>query len=187
MPFSRALGWSERKQDRPGFELIPPIPFSMTITVSLKESWRYHHHHHHHRVVPSARLSMTLSRHPSLSSIASVRSSRLHPVSAQNWCMSVLAGRPDFARPCEGVHRSTSLMSSSLRLQQCPTCLVHLTGIVFVMGGRWPYSCCFVGCCLKIILMIGWSHIFNNIQKATTKKSKQNPTTNKQKYCKKNK
>ena len=36
-------------------------------------------------------------------------------------------------------------MSSSLILQQCPACLVRLTWIVFVMGGRWPYSWCFVG------------------------------------------
>ena len=59
---------------------------------------------------------------------------------------AVLAGRPAFAHPCEGVHRSTSLMSSSLLLQQCPACL---TLIVFVMDGRWPYSCCFVGCYLQ--------------------------------------
>ena len=45
------------------------------------------------------------------------------------------------------VHWSTSLMSSSLLLQQCPACLVRILWIVFVMGGRWPYSCCFVGCC----------------------------------------
>ena len=44
-----------------------------------------------------------------------------------------------------GVHWSTSLMSSSLFLQQCPACLVHLTWIVFVMGGRWPYSWCLWG------------------------------------------
>ena len=50
----------------------------------------------------------------------------------------VLAGRPAFARPCEGVHWSTSLMSSSLLLQQCPTCLVRLTWIIFVIGGKWP-------------------------------------------------
>ena len=54
-----------------------------------------------------------------------------------------------FARPCEGVHRSSSLMSLSLLLQQCPTCLVRLTWVVFVTGGGWPYSCCFVGCCLQ--------------------------------------
>ena len=61
--------------------------------------------------------------------------------------MYVRAGRPAFARPYVGVHRSTSLMSSSLLLQQCPAGLVRLTGIVFVMGGKWPYSWCFVGCC----------------------------------------
>ena len=31
--------------------------------------------------------------------------------------MYVRAGRPAFARPCVGVHKSTSLMSSSLLLQ----------------------------------------------------------------------
>ena len=46
-----------------------------------------------------------------------------------------------------GVHWSTSLMSSSLLLQQCPVCLLRLTWIVYVMGGRWPYSWCLVGCC----------------------------------------
>ena len=41
--------------------------------------------------------------------------------------MYVRAGRPVFAWPYVGVHRSTSLMSSSLLLQQCPACLVCLT------------------------------------------------------------
>ena len=50
--------------------------------------------------------------------------------------MYVRDGHPAFARPCEGVHRSTSLMSSSLILQQCPACLVRLTLIIFVMGGK---------------------------------------------------
>ena len=54
-------------------------------------------------------------------------------------------GHLAFARSCEGVDRSMSLMSSSLLLQQCPACLVYLTWIVFVMGDRWPYSWCFVG------------------------------------------
>ena len=61
----------------------------------------------------------------------------------------VLAGCPSFVRPCEGVHRSTSLMSSSRLLQQSPACLVCLILIVFVIGDWWPYSCCFVGCCLQ--------------------------------------
>ena len=87
------------------------------------------------------------SRHFSLSFIASGRSSGLHPVSSHSCCMYFRAGHPAFARPYVGVHRSTSLMSSSLLLQQCAVCLVRLTWIVFVMGGRWPYSWCFVGCC----------------------------------------
>ena len=103
------------------------------------------HHHHHHHVVPPARISLALSRHFFLSFIASGRSSGLHPVSSQSCCMYVQAGRPAFARPYVEVRRSTSLMSSSLLLQQCPTCLVCLTWILFVMGGRWPYSWCFVG------------------------------------------
>ena len=37
-------------------------------------------------------------------------------------------------------------MSSFLLFQQCPACLVRQTLIVFVMGGWWLYSCCFVGC-----------------------------------------
>ena len=56
--------------------------------------------------------------------------------------MYVRAGRPAFARPCVGVHKSTSLMSSCLLLQQYPACLVRLTWIVFVIGGRWLYSWC---------------------------------------------
>ena len=105
---------------------------------------KYIHHHHHH-VVPLARISLTLSRHFSLSFIASGRSSGLHPVSSHSCCMYVRAGRPAFARPYVEDHRSTSLMSSSLLLQQCPACLVRLTWIFFVIGGRWPYSWCLVG------------------------------------------
>ena len=59
------------------------------------------------------------------------------------------AGRPAFARPCERVHRRTSLMSLSLLFQLCPACLVHLTLIFFMMRGKWLYNCCFVGCCLQ--------------------------------------
>ena len=51
----------------------------------LKQFWFTHHHHHHH-VAPLARISKTLSRYPSLSIIASGRSSRLHSVSAQSCC-----------------------------------------------------------------------------------------------------
>ena len=111
----------------------------------------YHHHHHH--VLTPALISLTLSRHFSLSFIASGRSPGLHSLSPHSYCMYVLAGRPAFARPYVGVHGSISLMSSSLLLQQCPACLVRLTRIVFVMGGRWPYSWWFVGCYITGIVV----------------------------------
>ena len=94
------------------------------------------HHHHHHHIVLAARISLTLSRHSSLSFIALGRSSGQQPVSSHSCWMYVRAGRPAFARPCVGIHKSTSLMSSSLLLQQCPACLVRLTWIDFVIGGR---------------------------------------------------
>ena len=74
--------------------------------------WRTHHYH----VVALSRISLTLSRHSSLSFITSGRSSGLHLVFSQNCCMYVRTGRPAFARPYVGIHRSTSLMSSSLLL-----------------------------------------------------------------------
>ena len=114
----------------------------------------HHHHYHHHHAVPPARISLTLSCHFFLSFIASVRSLGLYPVSSQSCCMYVRAGRPANARPYVGVHRSTSLMRSFLLLQQYPACLVCLICIVFVVGGRWPYSWCFVGCCFQ--------EVFNN-------------------------
>ena len=152
---------------RPGIEPRSPGPLANTLTAgpmsrilsSATDSgqiglvlWHINHCrlfkaksifiHHHHHVMPLAWISLTLSRHFSLSFIASGRSSGIHPVSSHSCCMYVLAGRPYV-----GVHRSTSLMSSSLLHRQFPACLVRLTWIVFVMGGRWPYSWCLVGCC----------------------------------------
>ena len=95
-----------------------------------------------------------LSLPVSLLFIASCRSSGLHPVSSHSCCMYVRAGRPAFDWPYAGVHRSTSLTSSSLLLQQCPACLVRLAWIVFVIGGRWPYSWCLVGCCCQDLFNI---------------------------------
>ena len=80
----------------------------------------------------------TLPYHPSL-----------HPVSVQSCCREISVNHPTLAHPCEGVHWSISLMSSPLLLLQCPACLVHWTWMVFKMGGRCPYTCCFVGCCLQ--------------------------------------
>ena len=96
---------------------------------------------HHHHIVLAARISLTLFRHSSLSFIALGRSSGQQPVSSHSCWMYVRAGRPAFARPCVGIHKSTSLMSSSLLLQQCPACLVRLTWIVFVIGATSNIPC----------------------------------------------
>ena len=88
-----------------------PVKSGLSSTV-----WITHHHHHHHHVVLSAWIFLSLSHHPSQSFIALGRSSGLHPVSAQSCCIYVQTGRPAFARPCEGVHSSTSLTSLSLLL-----------------------------------------------------------------------
>ena len=117
----------------------------------LKTGWNHHHHHH---VVPPAQISLTISRHFLLSFITSGRSSGLPPVSSHSCCMYVWTGHPAFAWPYVGVHRSTSLTSSSLLFQQCPACLARLTCIVFVMGGKWPYSWCLVGCCRQDLFNI---------------------------------
>ena len=112
---------------------------------------------YHHHIVPLVRISLTLSRNFSLSFIASGRSSGLYPVSSHSCCMYVRAGCPALAWPYAGVHRSTSLMSSSLLLQQCPASLVRLTCIVFVTGSKWPYNWCLVGCCRQDLFNIARS------------------------------
>ena len=130
-------------------------------TFSFLLRYLLHHdevgYHHHHYIVLAARISLTLSRHSSLSFIALGRSSGQHLVFSHSCWMYVRAGRPAFARPCVGIHKSTSLMSSSLPLQQCPACLARLTRIVFVIGGRWPYSWCLVGCCCQDLFRIARS------------------------------
>ena len=60
--------------------------------------------------MPLAQISLTLPRHFSLSFIASGWSSGIHPISSNSCWMYVRAGRPAFARPSVGVHRSTSLV-----------------------------------------------------------------------------
>ena len=133
------------------------IPLEGRRALPLKCCVYNNNHHHHHHIALVARISLTLSRHSSLSFIALGRSSGQHPVSSHSCWMYVRAGRPAFARPCVGIHKSTSLMSSSLLLQQCPACLVRLTWIVFVIGGRWPYSWCLVGCCCQDLFRIARS------------------------------
>ena len=95
------------------------LVYSIAPAVWATKTSQYHHHHHGMLLAPSC--------HSSLLSIALGRSSRLHPVSVQSCCRQVLTGCPTLAHLYEGVHRSTSLMSLSLLLQQCSAwCLVYL-------------------------------------------------------------
>ena len=58
------------------------------------------------------------------------------------------AGRPAFEWPYVGVHRSASFMSSSLLLQQCPACLVHLTIYIYMSMDDNIHVC--VGACVCV-------------------------------------
>ena len=97
------------------------------------------HHHHHHHVTPSARISLTLFHHPCHGPLllAGLKSYilYLHRAAVCRFKLVVLPWS------CVGIHKSTSLISSSLLLQQCPACRVRLILIDFVMVCRWPYSC----------------------------------------------
>ena len=104
-----------------------------------KSCLKDHHHHYPHHVAPTARISLTLSRtllyRPSL------------PVGLQGnirigtellyvgYCLSSCLCSSMWRGPQEYV--TYEFVSTS------PACLVRLTWIVFVMGGRWPISCCF--------------------------------------------
>ena len=57
----------------------------------------------------------------------------------------------------KGPMRKTSIMSSSLLLQQCSACLVRLIWIVLEMRDKWSYSCCLVGCCFQDLFSTGRS------------------------------
>ena len=144
--------WYAVKQTKPPNSL-PSQEFPRDTSRQLFQNNYCKQIHHHHDVRP-ARTSLTLSLHVSLSFIAFGRSSGLHPVSSHSCCMNVRAGRPAFDWPYAGVHRSTSLTISSLLLQQCPAWLVRLACIVFVIGGRWPYSWRRVGCCCQDLFNI---------------------------------
>ena len=115
--------------------------------------------HHHHHVMPLAQIYIPDPLSPLLPIIHRLwqvfrATSRILTPRILTPRIYVRAGRPAFTLPYVGVHRSTSLMSSSLLLQQCPACLFRLTWIVFVMGGRWLHSWCLVGCCRQDLFNI---------------------------------
>ena len=105
--------------------------------------------HHHHNVVLIARISLTLA----------IRLYHAFFPAGLSGCVLnyVLAGHPTLARQHDRVHWRTLLMSWFLLLQQCPACLVRLIWMVFEMDGRWPYRCCFVGCCFQDLFNIARS------------------------------
>ena len=96
---------------------------------------------HHPHFAPLTRISLTLSCNLSLLFIAPRRSiscigtELLYIGSSWPSCFCSFT--------CRGLQEYTGY-------EFVPTstaCLVRLTLIVFVMDGRSPYSCCFVGCC----------------------------------------
>ena len=87
----------------------------------------------------TARSSLTLFHPPpSLSTIATDRFSRLHPVFLHIWCMLLFAGRPTQVFLNVGVHKKTTLMSSSLLLQQWSASLFVVLGefVRWEVGGH---------------------------------------------------
>ena len=88
-----------------------------------------HHHHHHVALSPRISLATLLSRPLLPAGLQDYILYRCRAVVCSSWSSCL-------ACSCEGVHRSMSLMSSPLLLQQCPAFLVRLILIVFVMGGK---------------------------------------------------
>ena len=84
---------------------------------------------HHHQVV------LTLYRHLSQSSIAPSRSSRLHPVSTQSWCKSLLVSQ----HWC--VHEKESIRECCLWVR--PYLISSAPHVLFILPGcfvRWEVS-----------------------------------------------
>ena len=151
------------KESYPGFELRSLVPFPMTITIILSTPpiyFKVANNNHLSSSSSSWRAASTdipdpLSpRLPIIHRLRQVFKITSRIISSHSCCMNVRAGRPAFDWPYVGVHRSTSLTISSLLLQQCPACLVRLACIVFVIGGRWPYSWRRVGCCCQDLFNI---------------------------------
>ena len=106
--------------------IIPWPNLTRVLPVGQIGLWSFtilHHHHHHHHHAASTDFPV-----PLLPLVSIVHRSR----------------QVFHATSC------TSLMSLSLLLLRCPACLLHLIWMVFKMVGRWPYSYCFVRCCLDL-------------------------------------
>ena len=62
-------------------------------------------------------------------------------------CSHVIVSRPTLTSPHDGINCRTSLITSSLVLQQFFTCLVRLIWMALEVRIKGPYSYCFVGYC----------------------------------------
>ena len=113
--------------------------------------------HHHHHIVLAARISLTLSRHSSLSFIALGRSSGQQPVSSHSCWMYVRAGRPAFC--AAHVWGSIVLAKSDQLCRQetefpieeweqfmvlwgiplCTSGLLHCIDRHWLFGSKWKY------------------------------------------------
>ena len=129
-------GWNETSEKARESESAREIEYEGLVGWLVGfEAWHINpYHHHDHHVVLQPRISLTVSRYFSLSFIASGWSSGAHPVSSHSCLMFGRSGRPAFARPYVGVHSSTSLMSTSLLLQQCPACLYSIPNPVMLVN-----------------------------------------------------
>ena len=93
--------------------------------------------------MPLAQTSLTLSRHFSLSFIASGRSSGLHPVSSHSCCMYVRAGCPAFARPYVGCHvLKHYVRAADMRDKGMRTINLHGTNTSFFSAFSKGYQLC---------------------------------------------
>ena len=144
--------------------------YKMYIIIYHIRSYNIYHHHH---VTLVARISLTLSRHSSLSFIALGRSSGQHPVSSHSCWMYVRAGRPAFARPCVGVHKSTSLLSINIYIYVCVcvcVCIINFTlyiynVITYISFICWVFFIMLLSCfCNFFILNFGKDWPLSNIQ-----------------------
>ena len=77
-----------------------------------------------------------------------------HLVFEQSWWMEDFVGQLTLVCPCIRVHRRMSLMCEFLPPHQCSACLAWM---VYEMGGKWLYNCCFVGCCLQDLFITACS------------------------------
>ena len=102
-----------------------------------------------HQVVLIAQSSLILYSHLSLSSITPDRSSRLYPVTTQSRYIQVLPSQPTLTHLWARVHKKMS----HVFILTSPACLVCLTWMIREMGGKFPYSCNFVG-----VLLPGFIH-----------------------------